>query len=181
MEKRRSTRTKHRLTCELLVGPQRFPAVVRDLAPTGLFVQTRARPPANSVALLRFPAMAGQAGFQIEVGIARQRNVHPRLQSEIHAGVGLEILGRPAEYRAFAERVMAEGGLRTTRPAEPTFVEDDEGGERSERFSYRVRLVAAGHGAPRTITVQAPSAGAARAQATALYGPGWKISDVQMI
>ena len=31
MDKRRSHRTKHRLTCQLQVGRQLFPAVVRDL------------------------------------------------------------------------------------------------------------------------------------------------------
>lgn len=118
MEKRRSNRTKHRLTCELLVGRETYSAVVRDLGPTGLFVQTRARPDTNSVIEVRFPATAGLEGFTIEAGVARHRNVHPRLQAEIQSGIGLEILGRPLSYQAYADRV---GGTKSgPAPAAPS-------------------------------------------------------------
>ena len=99
---------KHRLTCELIVDRQAYPAVVRDLAPTGLFVQTRVRPDPNSVVEVRFPATAGVAGFPVEAGVARHRNVHPRLQAEIQSGIGLEVLGRSADYLALASRVLPE-------------------------------------------------------------------------
>jgi hypothetical protein len=180
MEKRRSDRTKHRLTCELLVGRQVFPAVVRDLAPTGLFVQTRARPEANSVIEVRFPPTADLPGFRIEAGVARHRNVHPRLQAEVHAGVGLEILGRPKHYLALADRV---GGLRvdergrgtlgatvaTARPPEP------------ELRRYRVRLLSHGRPQPRTLEILASSIATARALAMSQAGAGWKITDIQTI
>lgn len=172
MEKRRSNRTKHRLTCELIVDRQAHPAVVRDLAPTGLFVQTRARPDPNSVVEVRFPATAGLAGFRVEAGVARHRNVHPRLQAEIQSGIGLEVLGRPADYLALASRVLplkSETEDATTAP--------EEGAPRR----YRVRLSAHGRSQPRTITVQASSVAAARARAITQAGAGWKITDVETI
>lgn len=210
MEKRRSNRTKHRLTCELLVGRQTFPAVVRDLAPTGLFVQTRARPDANSVVEVRFPAIADLPGFCIEAGVARHRNVHPRLQSEIHAGVGLEILGRPAPYLALASRI---GSLRALGAASPGTKAPAEAlsasavramasvppaaspsptaprtvpawlraGVEPELRRYRVRLRSHGCAQPRTLEVQASSLATARALAMTQAGPGWKITDVQTI
>ncbi|MEZ4332829.1 MAG: PilZ domain-containing protein [Myxococcota bacterium] len=210
MEKRRSNRTKHRLTCELLVGRETYPAVVRDLAPTGLFVQTRARPDANSVVEVRFPPMADLPGFCIEAGVARHRNVHPRLQSEIHAGVGLEILGRPAAYLALARRVgppRAPGGPiagstppetilpasagramagiapapSPRSPAPRSGIASLRAGLEPELRRYRVRLRSHGCTPPRTLEVQASSLPTARALAMAQAGPGWKITDVQTI
>lgn len=200
MEKRRSNRTRHRLTCEIIVGQQAFPAVVRDIGPTGLFVQTRQRPAPNSVVELRFPTTAGIAGFQVEAGVARHRNVHPRLQSEIQSGVGLEILGRPPEFLALASRV-AEPKAATTSPnselprsaaavSTSAAVSVEAAGaarvapaqrDEIELHRYRVRLAAHGQSAPRTVTVQASGVAAARARAMNQTGPGWKITDVEKI
>lgn len=200
MDKRRSNRTRFRSTCELIIDGQRHPAVVRDLAPTGLFVQTRARPAANSVVGLRFPATAGAPGFEIEVGVARHRSVHPRLQSEIQSGIGLEILGRPADYLAYAGQILGPSLAPPSRPAEAnraappalrpvpteaTFEEDEPIGIGSADGpplrTYRVRLTSIGQHAPRTLTVQATSLASARAQAMSQVGGAWKITDVQTI
>lgn len=227
MEKRRTNRARHRTTCELIIDGQSHPGVVRDLAPTGLFVQTRARPAPNSVVSLRFPATAGLSAFEIEVGVARQRNVHPRLQAEVQSGIGLEILGRPADYLAYAERAL--GSIKTspvampvaapapasmaapalapvassaptfspassrTNPSAPkpaTFSDEDRPvispGLRkvaspvvpTRERTYRVRLIAVGQSAPRTVVVQAASAAQARAQVQSRLDDGWKITDV---
>lgn len=209
MEKRRANRTKHRLTCELLVGRETYSAVVRDLGPTGLFVQTRARPNANSVVEIRFPAIAGLEGFTIEAGVARHRNVHPRLQAEIQSGIGLEILGRPATYLAYASRVggstpgpalvapsasaarSAKTTLTTrptpapappTRPTRPASAASQASPAESGLLRrYRVRMVAIGRSAPRTLMVEATSVAAARTLAAIQAGAGWKITDAETI
>ena len=188
MEKRRTSRIKHRLTCELVVDHQSYPAVVRDLAPTGLFVQTRQRPVPNSVIEVRFPATAGLPAFSIEVGVARHRNVHPRLQTEVQSGVGLEILGRPADYLALASRVIAPNASvdPIARPARrPTMPEIAPNGVKATDDqaprSYRVRLAAHGRSHPRTLTVQASGVAAARARALTQAGPGWKITQLEAI
>ncbi|MBY0401627.1 PilZ domain-containing protein [Myxococcota bacterium] len=202
MEKRRSNRIKHRLTCELLVGRETYSAVVRDLAPTGLFVQTRARPNANSVVEVRFPATAGLPGFSIEVGVARHRNVHPRLQAEIQSGIGLEILGRPADYLAYAKRAVEPRGVEALPLAAPAAartapsVRSTTGhpsrspalpnrthaaSKPAEHRRFRVRLMAIGPSAPRTLVIQASSIAAARAEAMTRCGAGWKITDVETV
>lgn len=186
MDKRRSHRTKHRLTCQLQVGRQLFPAVVRDLAPTGLFVQTRARPDANSVVEVRFPALADLPAFSIEAGVARHRSVHPRLQAEIHAGIGLEVLGRPASYLALASRLgfPCDAGAPTPPPARPPAAQRPAPPRPfgvSEPRRYRVRLRSHGQAPPRTLEVQASSLAAARALAMTQAGAGWKITDIQTI
>ncbi len=175
MEKRRTHRIKHRLTCEIIVDRRSHPAVVRDLAPTGLFVQTRQRPAPNSVVEVRFPAFAGLEGFTVEAGVARHRNVHPRLQTEIQSGIGLEILGRPKSYLALASRVIPP------KPGvESSSTQAEAGTERAPR-SYRVRLAAHGRSHPRTITVLASSIQAARARAITQAGAGWKVTEVEAI
>lgn len=196
MEKRRTSRIKHRLTCELVMDQQSYPAVVRDIAPTGLFVQTRQRPVPNSVIEVRFPATAGLPAFSIEVGVARHRNVHPRLQAEVQSGVGLEILGRPAEYLALASRVVAPNATSTTtatanadaiahptqRPAVQAIVTNGvKAADDQAPRSYRVRLAAHGRSQPRTITVQASGVAAARARALSQAGPGWKVTQLEAI
>jgi len=196
-EKRRTNRIKHRLTCELVVGDQAHPAVVRDIAPTGLFLQTRQRPEPNSVVEVRFPPCAAAPGFTIEAGVARHRNVHPRLQAEIQSGVGLEILGRPPAYLALAQRVSGtkspgdpaavtagsdsdacSGRAAATTPAPGA--SGDPAAEPAPR-SYRVRLAAHGRSHPRTLTVQATSLAAARARAVTQAGSGWKVTEVESI
>lgn len=176
MEKRRTSRIKHRLTCEIVVDQQPYPAVVRDIAATGLFVQTRQRPLPNSVVEVRFPATAGLPSFCIEAGVARHRNVHPRLQAEVQSGVGLEILGRSADYLAFASRVVApKSGIDAVAGNGPTAAD-----EQAPR-SFRVRLAAHGRSQPRTITVQATGMAAARARALAQAGAGWKVTQVEAL
>lgn len=188
MEKRRALRTKHRLTCELSTGSQTYSAVVRDLGPTGLFVQTRARPDANSVITVRFPATAGVPAFAIEAGVARHRNVHPRLQADVQSGIGLEILGRPADYLALASRIGSASGVgavgsavresrATATPSAPPAKRDEA--PVSRRF--RVRLAAYGQSAPRTLLVAAASTAEARSEALARIGDGWKIVEVETI
>lgn len=176
MEKRRTNRIKHRLTCEIIVDRQSHPAVVRDLAPTGLFVQTRQRPAANSVVEVRFPAFAGLPAFTVEAGVARHRNVHPRLQTEIQSGIGLEILGRPQPYLALASRVISPKSSLAAGSSDT----EDAGGDQAPR-SFRVRLAAHGRSQPRTITVLASSLQAARARAITQAGAGWKVTEVEAI
>ena len=99
MEKRKRQRAKRRLTCELVVGEDRYPAIVRDISPTGLFVQTRAKPEAGSVVEVIFAARDGQPEIQVEAGVARHRIVPPRLQGSVQGGVGLELLSPPPRAR----------------------------------------------------------------------------------
>ena len=176
MEKRRTSRIKHRLTCEIVVDQQPYPAVVRDIAATGLFVQTRQRPLPNSVVEVRFPATAGLPSFCIEAGVARHRNVHPRLQAEVQSGVGLEILGRPADYLAFASRVVAPQPALKAGTPHAVKASDDQAPR-----SYRIRLAAHGRSQPRTLTVQASGVAAARARALTQAGAGWKVTQVEAL
>jgi hypothetical protein len=137
--------------------------------------QTRQRPLPNSVVEVRFPAVAGLPAFSIEAGVARHRNVHPRLQAEIQSGIGLEILGRPPAYLALTTRVVSP---KSSADGASSL---GAGSEELAPRSYRVRLAAHGRSHPRTLTVQATSIQAARARALTQAGAGWKITEVEAI
>ncbi len=99
VERRRRQRARRQLTCEVLVGGRRYPAIVRDASPSGMFVQTRAKPRVDSVVDLIFRARERHPEIRVEAGVARERIVAPRLRSTVPEGLGLEFLDPPAALR----------------------------------------------------------------------------------
>ncbi len=175
MEKRKQQRTKRRITCELVIGSHRYPAIVRDISPAGLFVQTRAKPEPSTVVELFFPAYDGQPEVRVKAGVARARIVPPRLQSAVPGGVGLELMDLPPAFQELlARRVDAAAGGR--EPDQKT----DGPSDRAIR-TYRVRVTERGKRNSRVLTVRSESTQGARARALAQAGRDWKIADIQEI
>ncbi len=168
VEKRK--RPLHRLTCDLLVGTTRHHAIVRDISPAGLFVQTGARPKPNSVVQVIFPARDGRSEITVEAGVARRRAVPPGLQSALPGGVGLELLDPPPDFRELLARELA---LAAEIPAEAA------SGDPECVKTFRVRVRRRDGPQYRILTVQAESVQGARARALARAGSGWKIGDVE--
>ena len=173
VEKRRQKRAHQRLTCLLVIDSQRHPAIVRDISPLGMFVQTRARPEPNSVVELIFPADGSRPEIRFEAGVARERVVPPRLQASVPEGVGLEVLDPPAEFRELLARAAAgtedceESDEGTGKPLEPTI------------RVFRVRVKERNKPNSRVLTVRSQSADGARAQALSRAGRGWQVADIQ--
>ncbi len=165
VEKRKQKRTRHRLTCDLLVGTTRHHAIVRDITPAGLFLQTRARPKPNSVVQVIFPARDGRPEITAEAGVARRRAVPPALQSALPGGVGLELLDPPLDFRELLARELA---LAAEWEAEAAPVK-----------TFRVRVRRRDGPQYRILTVQAESVQGARARALARAGSGWETGDVE--
>ncbi len=170
MEKRRQKRAHQRLTCQLVVGSQRHPAILRDISALGVFVQTRARPEPNSLVELIFPADGSRPEIRVEAGVARERVVPPRLQASVPEGVGLEILDPPPEFQELLEHALdsetddeADGGKRLA----PTL------------RVFRIRVKERGKPNSRVLTVRSHSADGARAQALSRTGRGWQVADIQ--
>ena len=171
VERRRRQRARRQLTCEVVVGGRRYPAIVRDASPSGVFVQTRAKPRVDSVVNLVFRACEWRPEIRVEAGVARERIVAPRLRSTVPEGLGLELLDPPA---AFRELLDSAG-----RDPEPGHAND----ERSHRGirTFRIRLIRRDTSDWRVMTVRSESAAGARARALARVGPAWKIADLQEI
>ena len=174
MEKRSQKRARRRLTCEIVVGPNRYPAIVRDISAAGLFVQTRAKPEANSVVEVIFPASGDQPELRLEAGVARQRRVPSGLLASVPEGVGLEVLGSP---HGFKELVARLADYRDSREAE----DPAEAGTDQSMRTYRVRVTPLEKAGSRVVTVRSETAAGARARALAQVGRGWKIAEVQEI
>lgn len=164
-------RTKRRITCELVIGDERHSAIVRDVSPAGLFVQTRARPKPDTVVELVFAASADRPEIRVEAGVARERSIPSGLQSEVPGGVGLEVLDPSPEFRdliaAHESPAATEGAASSGLPSSP--------GVRT----FRVRLMERGKPNSQVITVRSESVEGARARALARAGRGWKISVIQ--
>jgi hypothetical protein len=173
VEKRKQRRVRKRLTCELVVGCERHAALVRDLSPQGLFVQTRVRllAPGTELAIV-FPAYEGRAELRVQARVARQRQVPPRLQGSVPGGVGLTLIDPPAAYRDLLD------GQSGPEPREP--LTPPPAGAAGVR-TFRVRVSPRDKPGSRVITVRSESLHGARARALARAGRGWKIADIQEI
>lgn len=172
MEKRRRQRARRRLTCELEIGRERFTAIVRDLSPRGLFVQTRARPAEDSVLFVVFPAEDGREEIRVEAGVARQRMIPPRLQASVAGGLGLELLDPPDAYQALIAAAAEQ--LAECQAVSPGAAAED----RRVR-TFRVRLKQRDRPNARILTVRCESSAGARARALAQAGRDWTIADIQ--
>lgn len=172
MEKRKRQRSVRRLTCELQVGDERFQAIVRDISPKGLFLQTRARPPEDSVVEVVFPAEAGRPEIRVEAGVARHRAVPPRLQAAVQSGLGLELLSPSPEFEALAAQGVGDEAEAEVAPQ----AADDQ-----RVRTYRVRVKQRGRANARVLTIRCGNPAAARARALAQAGRDWAIADIQEV
>ncbi len=171
LERRRRQRARRQLTCEVLVGGRRYPAIVRDASPSGMFVQTKAKPRVDGVVDLVFRAHERHPEIRVEAGVARERTVATRLRSTVPEGLGLEFLDPPAALREL---------LDSAAPGPEPGHANDEPSHRGVR-TFRIRLIRRDTSDWRMMTVRSESALGARAQALARAGLAWKIADVQEI
>jgi hypothetical protein len=160
------------MTCELILGTARFPGIVRDVSPAGLFVQTRGRPAPNTVLQVNFPDHDQRPAITIRARVARHREVPRLLQSSVSAGVGLEILEAPPAFTDLLAEELAQV------PAEPGPARPAPGDAPPPVRTFRVRLTEPGKPRSRIVTVHAQNKQGARARALARAGRGWKIADV---
>ena len=174
MEKRNRSRMPKRLTCEIVWQGQRHPGIVRDITDRGLFVQTLASPAPNSVVEIRFAATGLQPEIRLEAGVARKRIAPPRLQASVPSGIGLEILPPRDEYERWLVRPACPPLAASSFNEGP----DASAAEPSVR-PYRVRMVRRDRGGRQILTIRSQTDAAARAQALARAGAGWKIADIQ--
>jgi len=173
VEKRKQRRTRKRLTCELVIGTERHGALVRDVSPRGLFVQTRTKlDPGTQIGVV-LGGCGERPDIQMTARVARQRQVPPRLQSSVPGGVGLELIDPP---EAFQQLVPCGPD-----PVEDTAPRQSEAASNPGVRTLRVRVKQRDKPNARIITVRSESVHGARARALARAGRGWQIADIQEI
>ena len=175
VEKRKQRRLRKRLTCELVVGSERHVALVRDLSPRGMFVQTRARLEPGVRLTVVFAEHEEQPALSVQARVARQRRAPPRLQASVPGGVGLELIDPPAAF----ENLVRRGAGQAV--AESLEAPDSQPGRAAVVRTFRVRVSQRDKPGSRVITVRSESLHGARARALARAGRGWKIGDIQEI
>jgi hypothetical protein len=109
-ERRSRPRKKKTLFCQLDCRGKRYPAVVLDLSPSGLFVRTAtALPPGTDVEVtLR---LAGGKVWRLRGQIAREPQADSRLNSVSARGLGLRIISAPDGFTEFVETLKTGGRL----------------------------------------------------------------------
>lgn len=185
MEKRSRVRLPRRLTCQIKTNTDIASGFVRDVSRNGLFVQTGATPPTNSLVEVIFSSLGNQPDLRIEAGVARKRNVARRLQPTVPAGIGLEVIPPYDSYERWifgpAQPALA-GSMSTTHYAfDREEVQTNSAvPERSVR-SYRFRMLRHDRSNSQILTIRCASEAGARARALVRAGPGWKIADAQAL
>ena len=185
MEKRGRVRLPRRLTCLIKTNTDLISGFVRDVSRTGLFVQTGASPPPNSLVQVIFSSLGNQPDLRIEAGVARKRIVARRLQASVPSGIGLEVIPPRDIYERWvfgpAEPALL-GSASTTHYAfdrdelhNDTFMPDQT------IRSYRFRMLRHDRSLSKILTIRCSSEAGARARALVRAGPGWKIADAQAL
>lgn len=95
--RRRFNRKKRRIPCQLWVGEREYNALVLDLSPTGLFIQTHAKTQRGDQLALRLPGH-GNAVLDLRVEVVRSKHVPQMLLAAAQGGIGVRIVNAPEDY-----------------------------------------------------------------------------------
>ncbi len=185
MEKRGRVRLPRRLTCQIKTGTELISGFVRDVSRTGLFVQTGAAPPTNSIVQVIFSSLGNQPDLRIEAGVARKRIVARRLQPSVPSGIGLEIIPPRDVYERWifgpAEPALLGSPSTTHYAYDRDELQNDAPRPDQTIRTYRFRMLRHDRTLSRILTIRCSSEAGARARALVRAGPGWKIADAQAL
>ncbi len=196
MNRRRLPRAKKRVSCGMTADGRRYSAVVLDISPNGVFLQTSATPALGAIVdlELNFPGVDGPVSVQARV--ARMKIVPHELRSVEKGGLGLHIDLPPPEflkYYANATHVEIPEAAppkhdvpkpRTARrkavkaPAKPTAPAVEK---KKTEIEYRVRLSEIGGNRTRNLVILCDTVGQAQEAALAQTGDGWKVLVVETV
>jgi hypothetical protein len=163
-----TNRKKRRIPCQLWVGEREHSALILDVSPSGLFVQTHAKTQRGERIRLNFSHE--DALLELKVEVVRTKLVPQNLLAAAKGGIGVRIVSAPEEYY----ELLASLGI--TERAKPTFELEREPGLR-----FRVHVAQIGGPRSRRVELAAPDEAAARTRALEELGDGWKILRVEPI
>jgi len=189
-----SDRVKMRIACEVSVGAQRHSGLVLNVSPSGLFVQTHAKPTAGDPIRVALNVPGAADAMALDATVVWKRVVPAGLVRVAQGGVGVCLLNPPEGYYQFLASALRARNSRpapepiTARagkpkdspiPEAPAAAEDGDVAGRAEASlrtrPYRVRV---SHGQrSRIVTVSATSEAHAREIALGRVGEGWKVIE----
>ncbi len=192
-----SNRVKMRIACEVSVRASRHSGLVLNVSPSGLFVQTVARPTSGETVQIALKVPGRPESMALDATVVWKRVVPASLLRVAQGGVGLNLVNPPESYYQFlANAVRCNDSTRkpgpiaaaSTVPAStqprvqraPISVAEVEPNTTAEACqangqptAYRVR-VSLGQRS-RIVTVSAASETRAREIALERAGTGWKV------
>jgi hypothetical protein len=174
MERRRSDRTKRRLTCGVSDGERVHRGIVLDLSSGGLFVQTPATIQPGALVVVEFSASDGRPAFSLQARVRRRRRVPQNLLSLGHAGVGLQAIDPPPEFEQLRRGAALEA-------LAPELEEDEKQEPPGNRPRFRVRLRQAGSPRTRALLYECNDEVEALRRARRQCGPDWDVLEVEIL
>ncbi len=195
-ERRTEERKKQRTTCEILDGDRVQRGVVRDVSPSGLFVQTSLPIDLGTEVEVHITSPSNSETSPIifvRATVVRKLMVDRRLSSIASGGLGLRIIAAPPSYyEALEVPPPSDAQIEiplTRRPEkdEATASPQEPAGSRPEASqpvasepdaNFRIRV---GRG-PRSywMALAADSESDAMSQAEARAGEGWEILEIAL-
>ena len=168
VDNRVTNRKKRRIPCQLWVGEREHSALILDLSPSGLFIQTHAK--VQRAELLRIQFSREDVPLELKVEVVRIKQVPPNLLAAAKGGIGVRIISAPEEYYGLLT------SLGINEHARPTFeLERDPG------LRFRVHVAQIGGPRSRRVEVAAADADAAGARALEDLGGSWKVLRVESV
>ena len=163
-----TNRKKRRSPCTLFVGEREHSALILDLSPSGLFVQTHAKTQRGERLSLSFSHE--DEALELKVEVVRTKQVPQSLLAAAKGGIGVRILSAPEEYY----QLLASLGINER--VKPQFELEREPGPR-----FRVHVAQIGGPRSRRIELGAPDADSAGAKALEELGGGWKVLRIEAV
>ncbi len=194
MNRRRLPRAKKRMSCGMTADGRRYSAVVLDISPNGVFLQTSAKLDVGAIVDLELNLPGEDHPVLAQARVARLKLVPHELRSVERGGIGLQIDLPPPEFLMYyAEATRAEipdaappkhdvpkpGAARrraVKASAEPTLPPVEK---KKTEIEYRVRLSQIGGNRTRNLVILCDTVGQAEAAALAETGDGWKVLVVE--
>jgi hypothetical protein len=178
--KRVTNRKKRRIPCTLWVGEREHSALVLDLSPSGLFIQTHARTQRGE--RLRLQLSHENTAIDLRIEVVRMKQVPPNLLAAAKGGIGVRIVEASPAYQALmnqlgiAERERARPSIDYAPEPEPEVEARSANGPR-----FRIHVAQIGGPRSRRLEVSAADAEAASASALEQLGDGWKVLRVETL
>jgi PilZ domain len=163
-----TNRKKRRMPCQLWVGAREHSALVLDLSPSGLFIQTHAKAQRGEKLPLKLPHE--DVVMELVVEVVRTKQVPQNMLAAAKGGIGVRIANAPEEYYD----LLASIGI--DERSKPRFELEREPGPR-----FRIYVAQIGGPRSRRVELAAPDAETAGARALAELGGGWRVLRVEPV